>query len=316
MKKILVIGGAGYIGSHVAKEFLNKGYDLRIYDKLSTGQRVNVFSNSEFIEGDILDYSFLVKSMEGIDGVVHLAAKKAVGESMENPDIYSTNNIIGSLNILRAMVEVGIKAMVFSSSAAVYGDPQYLPLDEKHPTGPVSYYGFTKLEIEKFMNWYDSLKGIKYMALRYFNAVGYDADGAIKGREKNPQNLLPIVMEVLEGQRECLNVWGSDYDTPDGTCIRDYVHVSDLATAHVMAMENLFNGGKSQVINLGSGVGTSVKEVITAVENISGKKLLVKYADRRTGDPAALYAKCDMAKKVLGWEAKYTNIEDIMRTYF
>ena len=314
MKKILVVGGAGYIGSHVVKELLDNDFEVRIYDNLSTGQRVNLFEKAEFVEGDILDYDKLLSVMDGIDGVVHLAAKKAVFESMENPNLYSENNITGSLNVLRAMCAKAIKAIVFSSTAAVYGEPKYLPIDEKHPVMPMNYYGFTKLKIEEFMKCYDDLKGIKFVALRYFNAVGYDKDGAVKGREKDVQNLLPIVIEVLEGKRDSLKVFGSDYPTVDGTGVRDYVHVSDLARAHLLALNKLFDGMESKIFNLGTGRGTSVKEMILAVEKLSGKKVNAEYVARRDGDPAELYADSSLAEEILGWKPKFLSMEEIVKT--
>ncbi len=315
MAKVLVIGGAGYIGSHVVKALLKSGHGVAVYDNLSTGQKINLFKEAEFIEGDILDTAALQKAMSGgFDAVVHLAAKKAVGESMEKPEIYSTNNICGSLNILNAMVGCGVRNLVFSSSAAVYGMPEYLPIDEKHPFHPLNYYGFTKLEIEKYMEWYSRLKDFRYMALRYFNAVGYDAEGDIRGREIGSQNLLPIVMDVAAGRREKLSVFGRDYETRDGTCIRDYVHVSDLARAHVLAIEKLMAGAESDSLNLGTGKGTSVDEMIQAAEKVVGRKLNVEYAGRRAGDPAVLVASYDKAKKVLGWEPAYTDVEEIIRT--
>lgn len=315
MAKILVAGGAGYIGSHVVKAILKAGHQAVVYDDLSSGQRINLFPQAEFIQGDILDYAALKEAMSrNIDAVVHLAGKKAVGESMLVPEKYAVNNITGALNIINAMAECGVKHIVFSSSAAVYGMPEYLPVDEKHPLNPINYYGFTKLEFERNLEWYSRLKDFSYMALRYFNAVGYDAEGDIRGKELNPQNLLPIIIEAATGKREFLNVFGNDYETRDGTCVRDYVHVTDLAKAHVMALEKLMNGAKSEVINLGTNTGTTVKEVIQAAEKVIGKKLNVKYVERRPGDPAELVASYDKAKKVLGWEPDYKNIEDIVRT--
>lgn len=315
MAKVLVIGGAGYIGSHVVKALLKSGHQADVYDNLSTGQEVNLFADAGFIKGDILDYGLLLKTLrQGYDAVVHLAAKKAVGESMEDPNKYSLNNIQGSLNILMAMAEAGVRHIVFSSSAAVYGMPEYLPVDEKHPLKPINYYGFTKLEIEKFMQWYDQLRGIKYAALRYFNAVGYDAEGDIRGKEKNPQNLLPIIMEAATGIRDGMSVFGRDYETRDGTCIRDYVHVSDLAKAHVLAIEKLMEGMPSVSLNLGTGAGTSVQEMIDAAEKVLGRKIKVNYAERRAGDPATLVASAEKARELLGWKPDYTNVEDIVRT--
>lgn len=315
MAKVLVIGGAGYIGSHVVKALLKSGHRADVYDNFSTGQEVNLFAEAGLIKGDILDYELLLKTLrQGYDAVVHLAAKKAVGESMEDPNKYSLNNIQGSLNILMAMAEAGVKHIVFSSSAAVYGMPEYLPVDEKHPLKPINYYGFTKLEIERFMQWYDQLRGIKYAALRYFNAVGYDTEGDIRGKEKNPQNLLPIIMETITGVREGMSVFGRDYDTRDGTCIRDYVHVSDLAKAHVLAIEKLMAGMPSAVLNLGTGAGTSVQEMIDAAEKVTGRKVKVKYAERRPGDPATLVASSEKARELLGWKPDYVAVEDIVRT--
>ena len=314
MAKVLVVGGAGYIGSHVVKALMKSGYEVSVYDNLSTGQEVNLFKQNRFIKADILDYEALAAAMKGQDAVIHLAAKKAVGESMENPMKYSTNNITGSLNILNAMVVAGTKYIVFSSSAAVYGMPKVEVIDEIQPTEPINYYGFTKLEIEKFMQWYDQLKGIMFVALRYFNAVGYDEDGDICGREIGSQNLLPIVMEVIEGKRDKLKIFGSDYPTRDGTCIRDYIHVSDLASAHVLALEKLMSGMASQSLNLGTEKGTSVKEMVEAVEKVKGRKIPVEYAPRRAGDPAALIASAKKARELLGWKPEFTDIERIVKT--
>ena len=314
--KVLVVGGAGYIGSHVAKALMLKGHEVTVYDNLSTGQEINLFKQNRFIKGDILNYPALVEAMRGQDAVVHLAAKKAVGESMENPMLYSVNNISGSLNILNAMVECGAKYIVFSSSAAVYGMPEVSTIDENVPLNPINYYGFTKLEIEKFMGWYDRLKGIKFVALRYFNAVGYDADGDIRGKEINSQNLLPIMMEVVSGKRDKLKIFGNDYPTPDGTCIRDYIHVSDLASAHVLALEKLNQGMTSQSLNLGTEKGTSVLEMFRAVEKVVGRKLPAEFAPRRAGDPAILVASAAKARSLLGWKPQYLDVEKIVQTVY
>lgn len=252
--------------------------------------------------------------MAGQEAVVHLAAKKAVGESMEKPELYAENNITGSLNIMKAMLKNGVENMVFSSSAAVYGMPEYLPIDEKHPLRPINFYGFTKYDIEKYMEWYGRLKNFRYLALRYFNAVGYDAEGSIRGREVGSQNLLPIIMDTAAGRREKLMVFGTDYDTRDGTCIRDYIHVTDLARAHVLAVEHLHEGGCSACLNLGTGRGTTVKEIIAAAEKVTGKKLNIEYTGRRAGDPGMLTASSAEAEKLLGWRPEYTDIEEIIRT--
>lgn len=314
-KKILVIGGAGYIGSHVVKALLHENFAVTVYDNLSTGQVCNLFEKAEFVKGDILDSQHLEKTMaHGFDAVIHLAAKKAVGESMENPQLYSQNNISGSINIFNAMLNTGVKNIVFSSTSAVYGMPKYLPLDENHPLNPMSFYGYTKMAIEQVMNWYSKIKDFNYIALRYFNAVGYAADGSIRSKEKNPQNLLPLIMETITGQREILHVFGNDYDTPDGTCVRDYIHVEDLADAHVLAIKKLLSNGDSQIINLGTEKGTSVLEIIKSVERVSGKKVNYDFAPRRAGDPANVIATSAKAAKVLGWHAKYTDIDEIVKT--
>ena len=313
--KVLVIGGAGYIGSHVVRALLRENFSVTVYDNLSTGQECNLFANAAFVRGDILDSDALNRVMaEGFDAVIHLAAKKAVGESMENPQFYALNNICGSINVFNAMLNNGIKNVVFSSTAAAFGMPQYLPLDEKHPLEPISFYGFSKVEIERVMAWYAKLKDFHYIALRYFNAVGYAADGSIRGREINPQNLLPIVMETVTGKRDIVHIYGNDYDTPDGTCIRDYIHVEDLADAHVAAIKSLLQNQQSHVINLGTNSGTSVLEIIQATEKVCGRKVKYDFVARRAGDPAVVLAGNEQAKKILGWTPKYTDIEKIIQT--
>ncbi len=314
-KKILVLGGAGYIGAHVVNELLKKQYKVLVYDNMSTGQKDNLFDEAEFVRADILDVKALEKAMEGVAAVIFFAGKKAVGESMSNPELYAENNLIGAVNVLNAMCKKGVKNIIFSSSAAVYGVPQYVPVDEEHPLEPINFYGFTKLETERLLKWYDRLKGIRFAALRYFNAAGYDVEGKVKGREQNPQNLLPIIAEVADGKRKCLQIFGTDYDTPDGTCLRDYIHVSDLAKAHVLALEALLAGRDSMTLNLGTGRGVSVKEIVAAAEKFLGRKLPVEYAPRRAGDPAVLYAKADKAKEILGWEPKFVSVDEIVSSF-
>ena len=314
--RILVVGGAGYIGSHVVKELLNQGIDVRVYDNLSTGQRVNLFKKAEFVEGDILDVPTLENAMEGVDGVVHLAAKKAVGESMEKPDMYALNNLNGTVNVLNAMVKKGVKYFVFSSTAAVYGMPDKSLLDEETPLNPINFYGFSKKMIEDVLAWYDRLKGIKFVALRYFNAVGYDAEGDVPGMEKNPQNLLPIVMETIFGVRKEMTVFGSDYPTKDGTCVRDYIHVSDLASAHYLALKHLSQKDSSLILNLGTGTGHSVKEMIDETERVTGRKVNYKMGERRAGDPAALMAFSQKANEILGWVPRHSSLENIIKTTY
>lgn len=313
--KALIIGGAGYIGSHVARHFLDNGHDVTIFDNLSTGQLVNLFPEEKFIKGDILNPSELDDAMKGgYDLIIHLAAFKAAGESMEKPEKYSVNNITGTINILNSAVKAGIQNIVFSSSAAVYGEPQYLPIDEEHLKSPANYYGFTKLAIEQFLSWYDKLKGLKFAALRYFNAAGYDAEGRIKGLEKNPANLLPIIMEAASGVRPKLSIFGNDYPTPDGTCIRDYIHVTDLATGHLDAAEYLIKNRQSLTVNLGTGNGISVKEMADAAKRITGVDFPVEYAPRRPGDPANLVASSDRAFELLGWKAVHSSMDNLLST--
>ena len=310
--KVLVVGGAGYIGSHVVKALMLKGHEVTVYDNLSTGQEINLFKQNRFVRGDILDYPALVDAMRGQDAVVHLAAKKAVGESMENPMLYSVNNISGSLNILNAMVECGAKYIVFSSSAAVYGMPEVSTINESVPLNPINYYGFTKLEIERFMDWYDKLKGLKFASLRYFNAAGYDVDGFPCGLEQKPANLLPVIMEVACGMRDKLQIFGDDYDTRDGTCIRDYVHVSDLATAHVLALDYIASKNESLKVNLGSEIGVTVKEILEAARRITGKPIPADIAPRRAGDPACLYATSAYAREKLNWKPVCSDIDTLV----
>ena len=311
----MVIGGAGYIGSHVVKELLNNKQDVIVLDDLSTGQEINLFPNVPFIKGSILDLEILEQAMkQNIDGVVFLAGKKAVGESMENPAKYANTNLIGAVNVLNTMLKFNVNKFIFSSSAAVYGAPHYLPIDEKHHVNPMSFYGFTKLATERLLKWYDELKGIHFIALRYFNAVGYDAEGDIKGLEKNPQNLLPIIMEVACQKREKLNIFGNDYDTPDGTCLRDYIHVTDLATGHWKALEYLENGGKSEIVNLGTGKGISVMEMVKKTQEIIGKDIPYSFEPRRPGDPAVVVATAQKAKELLNWQAEHSNLDNIIQT--
>jgi UDP-glucose 4-epimerase len=310
--RIFIIGGAGYIGSHVAREFLDSGHEVTVYDNLSSGSRGNLFREGRFVKGDILDYRPLLKAMRGHDAIVHLAAAKAAGESMVLPQKYSTQNIAGTVNIVNAAAEAGVGKLVFSSSAAVYGAPKRLPIDESHPTEPENYYGFTKLEIERILAWYDKLKGLRYAALRYFNAAGYDPKGRISGLERDPGNLIPRVMEVAVGAKPKLMVFGSDYPTPDGTCIRDYIHVSDLARGHVAALEWIGAKGKSLTVNLGTGKGLSVLEIIEAARRITGKPIPAEMAARRAGDPDCLYASSALAKETLGWEARDSGLDELV----
>ncbi|MFP4165048.1 MAG: UDP-glucose 4-epimerase GalE [Chitinispirillaceae bacterium] len=311
--KVLVVGGAGYIGSHVTRTLLDRGCQVTVYDNLSSGCRENLFSDARFVKGDILDYDTLVGTMsEGYDAFIHLAAFKAAGESMIVPEKYSINNITGTLNLLNAAGEAGVGNVVFSSSAAVYGEPRYLPMDEKHPQNPENYYGFTKLEIERFLEWYSRLKKINFAALRYFNAAGYDVQGRISGLERNPSNLLPVIMEVAVGKRKRLDIFGNDWDTPDGTCIRDYVHVCDLAEAHALALEHVSSQNENVTLNLGSESGISVKAMLEKAREVTGRPVPARMVERRAGDPARVVASSALAGEVLGWKSRFSDVETLV----
>ena len=313
--KVLVIGGAGYIGSHVVKALNQAGHTVTVFDNLSSGLEQNLFECNKFIKGDILDQKQLDDAFgEGYDAFIHLAAFKAAGESMVNPQKYSVNNITGTINILNSAIAHNCKNMVFSSSAAIFGEPQYVPIDEDHPKNPINYYGWTKLKIEELMDWYSNLLGLNFAALRYFNAAGYDVDGVITGQEKNPANLLPIIMETAAGKRDQMKVFGTDYDTADGTCIRDYVHVTDLAVAHVKALEYIASNHENLKLNLGSEKGVSVQEMVDAARRITGKEIKAENVERRPGDPAVLTASAKKSFEVLGWKAQYSDVDTLLET--
>lgn len=313
--KVLVIGGAGYIGSHVVKQLMKNNHEVTVFDNLSSGLRQNLFKENDFIYGNILLPQDLDSAFEkGFDAFIHLAAFKAAGESMLVPEKYSVNNISGTINIINSALKHNCKYMVFSSSAAVFGEPKYLPIDENHPKDPENYYGFTKLEIEKIMAWYDKLRGLKFAALRYFNAAGYDTEGFPCGLEQNPANLLPVIMETACGMRPKMKVFGSDYDTRDGTCIRDYVHVTDLAIAHVKALDYISKNNESLTVNLGSETGSSVKEMLEEARKITGKEIKADFVERRAGDPASLVASAKFAKEKLGWQALYSDMHTLLES--
>jgi UDP-glucose 4-epimerase len=313
--KVLVIGGAGYIGSHVVKELMKKGHEVTVFDNLSTGLLQNLFPENGFIAGDIMVQEHLDAAfVRGFDAFIHLAAYKAAGESMLEPEKYSSHNISGTINILNSAMKHNCKYMVFSSSAAVFGEPQYLPIDEKHPTNPENYYGFTKLAIEQIMNWYAKIRGLKFAALRYFNAAGYDPEGVLYGLEQNPANLLPIIMEVACGMRTKMKIFGNDYDTRDGTCIRDYVHVTDLAIAHVKALDYITEKNECLTVGLGSEKGITVTEMVEAARRITGRPIPAEYTGRRPGDPASLIATSALAHEKLGWEARFSDVDTLLRS--
>lgn len=313
---IAIIGGAGYIGSHVTKVFRDVGYQVHILDNSSSGNLNNRLSKTHFHHCDILVPSSLEAFFEQhkVAGVVHLAAKKSVGESMENPLKYTEHNIIGTHNVLQAMYKHRVRHIVFSSSAAVYGTPDYLPVDEAHPLRPESYYGYTKECIEHMLHWYGRLLDVSSVSLRYFNAVGYDPAGEITGIESNPSNLLPRIMECATGKRDSIDIFGTDFDTPDGTGVRDYIHVSDLADAHLKAMTYLVAEHKTISLNLGTEHGNSVQEMIDASRAVTKMDIPTQRMDRRPGDPAKLIASSQQAKQILGWTPRITRLHDMIET--
>jgi UDP-glucose 4-epimerase len=312
---ILVTGGAGYIGSHVVLDLLDSGHEVTVLDDLSLGFEKNVDVRAKFIRGSTLSEQDLKTAFStGPDAVIHLAAWKAAGESMVHPGKYSINNIIGTLKLLMAMVDSGVQKMIFSSSAAIYGYPEYLPVDEKHRTDPINYYGYTKLAIEDNLRWYSRLKGISFVSLRYFNAAGYDSKNRVTEPEQNPQNLLPIVMEVAAGKRDKLEIYGDDYNTADGTCIRDYIHVSDLASAHTKAIQFLQREGKDLLVNLGTGCGHSVLDVVREAKQITKHPIPSEFVERRPGDPEELIASFEMATDVLKWTPLHSGLNHILHT--
>lgn len=320
MQKIFITGGTGYIGSHTCVELLNSGYEVVIYDNLSNSnmrvlERIKAITAKEpiFIQGDIRDEELMTRSMDGCSSVIHLAGLKAVGESSQIPIEYYDNNINGTLCLLQSMKKNSIYNLVFSSSATVYGDPKYLPLDEKHPLSTTNPYGRTKLFIEDILrDVYTSDKSWHIALLRYFNPIGAHSSGLI-GESPNgiPNNLLPYISQVAVGKREALSVWGDDYETVDGTGVRDYIHVVDLAIGHLKALENISSLG-CEAINLGTGNGYSVLEMISAFEKATGKKILYKIEARRAGDIASCYANAKKAQELLGWNAT-KNINDMCR---
>lgn len=311
--KILITGGAGYIGSHVVHDLIAEGYNITVLDNLSSGDINNLPEGVNFVQGDVKDPQ-IANLFEGkqFDVLFHFASKKAAGESMSHPEIYCTENIAGGMNLLSNLEKMGVKYFIFSSTAAVYGTPDSLPITEECKTEPLNYYGFTKLEIERNLEWFSKLKGIRFAALRYFNAAGYDVKGRVTTKEKGVTNLLPVVMETLIGEREKLLVFGDDYDTPDGTCIRDYIHVNDLASAHILAMKYLIKENQDLTVNLGTGEGHSVMEVIKTTERLSRKIVNYEITSRRDGDVTVVIAGAEKANKLLGWKAIHSDLETIV----
>lgn len=314
--RILVLGGAGYIGSHTVYELVDAGYEVIVIDNLLTGFKEAVHPQAKFYEGDIRDKIFLdnILSKEKIDGVIHFAASSQVGESMKNPLKYYNNNLCGTEVLLESMVEHGIDKIVFSSTAATYGEPESIPILETARTLPTNCYGETKLSMEKMFKWISKAHNLRYVSLRYFNACGAHPNGKI-GEAHNPEtHLIPLVLQVPNGKREYISVFGNDYDTKDGTCVRDYIHVNDLAQAHILATEYLSKGGESNIFNLGNGVGFTVKEVIETARKVTNHTIPIREEERRAGDPSVLIASSEKARKVLGWKPQYADLETIIST--
>lgn len=313
---ILVLGGAGYIGSHTVYELIDAGRDVVIADNLETGHIEAVHPKAKLYQGDIRDRAFVdsVFESEQIDGVIHFAANSLVGESMTNPLKYYDNNLCGTKVLLESMVAHGIDKIVFSSTAATYGEPERVPILETDKTEPTNCYGETKLSMEKMFKWVGKAHGLRFVSLRYFNACGAHVSGKI-GEAHNPEShLIPLILQVPNGQREYISIFGDDYDTKDGTCIRDYIHVTDLAQAHILAMDYLMNGGESNIFNLGNGVGFTVKEVIDTARKVTGHPIPAKITPRRAGDPAQLIASSEKAKTILGWHPEHADLEEIIAT--
>jgi UDP-glucose 4-epimerase len=311
---ILVLGGAGYIGSHAVYQLIDQQYKVAVIDNLQTGHREAIHPNAEFYHGDIKDREFMrsVFQKENIEAIIHFAANSLVGESMIEPLKYFDNNVFGTQVVLEMMKEFGVKHIVFSSTAATYGEPEVVPITEEMPTLPTNTYGETKLAMEKMMKWCEKAYGIQFVSLRYFNVAGARSTGEI-GEDHDPEtHLIPVVLETALGKREAITIFGEDYDTKDGTCIRDYIHVEDLIAAHILALKYLQGGGTSNVFNLGSSKGFSVKEIVETARAVTGKEITVKMGERRAGDPSTLIASSDKAKSVLGWNPTKTSIHRII----
>ncbi len=312
--KILVVGGAGYIGSHAVKQLLEKNIEVVVVDNLATGHIESIPENVPFYQVDIRHKDELkaVFEKEKVDGVIHFAANSLVGESMTNPLKYYNNNVCGTEILLEVLVEVGIKYIVFSSTAATYGDIKTMPITEDMSTCPTNTYGETKLAIEKMLKWTCAAHDLNYVCLRYFNVAGADASGTIGEAHTTETHLIPLILQVPLGQREFITVFGNDYPTDDGTCIRDYIHVTDLVDAHILALNYLMNGGESNIFNLGSNTGYSVLEMIEAAREVTNHPIPLKMGERRSGDPALLIASSQKAKDTLGWEPQFTDIKAII----
>ncbi|MGA2598361.1 MAG: UDP-glucose 4-epimerase GalE [Bryobacteraceae bacterium] len=314
MPKILVTGGAGYIGSTTAYVLKQRGFEVVVVDDLSRGYEHNVrdVSFHKLNIAETRGMTDLLRS-ERVDAVIHFAAYISVGESTRRPELYFANNTAGSVSLFSAMIEAGVKRLVFSSTAAVYGMPDVIPIPEESPFAPVNPYGESKVMVEKILGWLDQFREVRSIALRYFNACGADPNSGL-GEEHEPEtHLIPLLFKAVESGNP-VTIFGDDYDTPDGTCVRDYIHVSDLADAHVLALEKLLAGGSSDAFNVGSGTGQSVLEVVRATEEVTGKKVPREIGPRREGDPPELVANSDKLRRVLGWQPRYLDLKDTVKT--
>lgn len=311
---ILVLGGAGYIGSHTVYELIDRGEDVVIVDNLETGYKEAVHPKARFYQGDIRNRSFIdsVFDKEKIDAVIHFAANSLVGESMVNPLKYYDNNLCGTKVLLESMVAHKIDKIVFSSTAATYGEPERVPILETDKTEPTNTYGETKLSMEKMFKWTGKAHGLRFVSLRYFNACGAHKNGEI-GEAHNPEShLIPLILQVPNKQRASISIYGDDYDTKDGTCVRDYIHVTDLAQAHILAVDYLVKGNESNIFNLGNGIGFTVREVIEAARKVTGDPIRTETVPRRAGDPAVLIASSEKARSILGWKPEHADLEEII----
>lgn len=312
--RVIVTGGAGYIGSHMVRTLQRAGHPLLIIDDLSSGHREAIPADAPFVHADVADRARVTEVMRShrAEAVIHFASRIQVGESVVNPRLYYTGNLGASIALLESALDAGVTHFILSSTAAVYGQPVRVPIDESHPTSPVNPYGETKLAVERMLGAYGRAYGLKYAALRYFNAAGADPESALGERHEPETHLIPIVLQAAAGTRGPVTVYGADYDTPDGTCLRDYVHVSNLCEAHLATLDYLKRGGESGAFNLGTGVGHSVKEVIAVAERVSGRSVPVVYGPRREGDPARLVASAARAEELLGWRARRPSLDDIV----
>ena len=313
--KILVVGGAGYIGSHMVKQLALAGHDVITLDNLSYGYR-DAVKYGEFVEGDLGDNEVLDKIFAAgdVDAVMHFAGFIQVGESVEKPSMYYLNNVVNTHTLLDAMLRHEVKNFIFSSTAAIFGEPEYTPIDEKHNKQPINPYGHSKLMIEQVLDDYDKAYGLRSTCLRYFNAAGADPDGELGERHVPETHLIPLILQAASGRRADIKVFGDDYPTDDGTCVRDYIHINDLCEAHSLALEKMIKDDKSARYNLGNGKGFSVKQVIDIAREVSGNDFKVTIEPRRAGDPAVLVADATLAKKELNWQPNFADLQDIVKT--